>query len=64
MNVPASRGSNLNSSGANRTSLSGGAGSGTQGATKPLSTPHRPASASGSSVVTASVQVCMYYALM
>ncbi|XP_014643194.1 PREDICTED: ubinuclein-2 isoform X1 [Ceratotherium simum simum] len=56
MNVPASRGSNLNSSGANRTSLSGGTGSGTQGATKPLSTPHRPSSASGSSVVTASVQ--------
>lgn len=56
VNVPASRGSNLNSSGANRTSLSGGTGSGTQGATKPLSTPHRPTSASGSSVVTASVQ--------
>uniref|UniRef100_A0A2K6MLZ6 Ubinuclein 2 n=1 Tax=Rhinopithecus bieti TaxID=61621 RepID=A0A2K6MLZ6_RHIBE len=56
MNVPASRGSNLNSSGANRTSLSGGTGSGTQGATKPLSTPHRPSTASGSSVVTASVQ--------
>ncbi|XP_051030696.1 ubinuclein-2 isoform X2 [Phodopus roborovskii] len=56
MNVPASRGSNLNSSGANRTSLSGGAGGGTQGATKPLSTPHRPASASGSSMVAASVQ--------
>ncbi|ELR53497.1 Ubinuclein-2, partial [Bos mutus] len=56
MNVPASRGSNLNSSGANRTSLSGGTGSGTQGATKPLSTPHRPSSASGSSVVAASVQ--------
>uniref|UniRef100_A0A3Q2HHP4 Ubinuclein 2 n=1 Tax=Equus caballus TaxID=9796 RepID=A0A3Q2HHP4_HORSE len=56
MNVPASRGSNLNSSGANRTSLSGGTGSGIQGATKPLSTPHRPSSASGSSVVTASVQ--------
>uniref|UniRef100_A0A452UIM2 Ubinuclein 2 n=1 Tax=Ursus maritimus TaxID=29073 RepID=A0A452UIM2_URSMA len=56
VNVPASRGSNLNSSGANRTSLSGGTGSGTQGATKPLSTPHRPSSASGSSVVTASVQ--------
>ncbi|XP_053781901.1 ubinuclein-2 isoform X5 [Desmodus rotundus] len=56
MNVPASRGSNLNSSGANRTSLSGGTGSGTQGASKPLSTPHRPSSASGSSVVTASVQ--------
>ncbi|KAL1777778.1 ubinuclein-2 isoform X1 [Sigmodon hispidus] len=63
MNVPASRGSNLNSSGANRTSLSGGTGSGTQGATKPLSTPHRPTSASGSSV-TASVQVCMYCAFM
>uniref|UniRef100_F6VPS3 Ubinuclein 2 n=1 Tax=Equus caballus TaxID=9796 RepID=F6VPS3_HORSE len=57
MNVPASRGSNLNSSGANRTSLSGGTGSGIQGATKPLSTPHRPSSASGSSVVTASVQM-------
>ncbi|XP_054352751.1 ubinuclein-2 isoform X7 [Pongo pygmaeus] len=57
MNVPASRGSNLNSSGANRTSLSGGTGSGTQGATKPLSTPHRPSTASGSSVVTASVQI-------
>ncbi|XP_037015143.2 ubinuclein-2 isoform X2 [Artibeus jamaicensis] len=56
VNVPASRGSNLNSSGANRTSLSGGTGSGTQGASKPLSTPHRPSSASGSSVVTASVQ--------
>ncbi|XP_020016028.2 ubinuclein-2 isoform X2 [Castor canadensis] len=56
MNVPASRGSNLNSSGPNRTSLSGGTGSGTQGATKSLSTPHRPSSASGSSVVTASVQ--------
>ncbi|XP_016075827.1 PREDICTED: ubinuclein-2 [Miniopterus natalensis] len=56
MNVPASRGGNLNSSGASRTSLSGGTGSGTQGATKPLSTPHRPSSASGSSVVTASVQ--------
>ncbi|XP_023369972.1 ubinuclein-2 isoform X1 [Otolemur garnettii] len=56
MNVPASRGSNLSSSGTNRTSLSGGTGSGTQGATKPLSTPHRPSSASGSSVVTASVQ--------
>ncbi|XP_060052644.1 ubinuclein-2 isoform X4 [Erinaceus europaeus] len=56
MNVPASRGSNLNSSSSNRTSLSGGTGSGTQGATKPLSTPHRPSSASGSSVVTASVQ--------
>ncbi|XP_034493734.1 ubinuclein-2 isoform X5 [Ailuropoda melanoleuca] len=56
VNVPASRGSNLNSSGANRTSLSGGTGSGTQGATKPLSTPHRPSTASGSSVVTASVQ--------
>lgn len=63
MNVPASRGSNLNSSGANRTSLSGGTGSGTQGATKPLSTPHRPSSASGSSVVAASVQVCMLDAL-
>ncbi|XP_030886558.1 ubinuclein-2 [Leptonychotes weddellii] len=56
VNVPASRGSSLNSSGANRTSLSGGTGSGTQGATKPSSTPHRPSSASGSSVVTASVQ--------
>ncbi|XP_075414838.1 ubinuclein-2 [Tenrec ecaudatus] len=56
LNVPASRGGTLNSSGAGRTSLSGGTGSGTQGATKPLSTPHRPSSASGSSVVTASVQ--------
>lgn len=56
MNVPASRGSNPNSSGASRTSLSGGAGSGTQGATKQLSTPHRPSSASGSPVVAASVQ--------
>ncbi|NWY43132.1 UBN2 protein, partial [Sylvia atricapilla] len=56
MNVPASRGSNLNSTGASRTSLSGGAGSGTQGATKQLSTPHRPSSASGSPVVAASVQ--------
>nr|XP_058153430.1 ubinuclein-2 isoform X3 [Dasypus novemcinctus] len=56
VNVPASRGSNLNSSGTNRTNLSGGTGSGTQGATKPLSTLHRPSSASGSSVVTASVQ--------
>ncbi|XP_053409977.1 ubinuclein-2 isoform X3 [Nycticebus coucang] len=56
MNVPASRGSNLNSSGTSRTSLSGGTGSGTQGATKPLSTPHRPSSASGSSVATASAQ--------
>ncbi|KAM4873860.1 ubinuclein-2 isoform 2-T2 [Thomomys bottae] len=56
MNVPASRGSNLNSSGGTRTSLSGGTGSGIQGATKSLSTPHRLSSASGSSVVTASVQ--------
>ncbi|XP_038244100.1 ubinuclein-2 isoform X2 [Dermochelys coriacea] len=56
MNVPASRGSNPNSSGASRTSLSGGAGSGTQGATKQLSTPHRPSSASGSPVVAGSVQ--------
>ncbi|XP_006861306.1 PREDICTED: ubinuclein-2 [Chrysochloris asiatica] len=56
VNVAANRGGNLNSSGANRTSLSGGTGSGTQGATKSLSTPHRPSSASGSSVVTASVQ--------
>ncbi|KAM6201720.1 ubinuclein-2 [Rhynchocyon petersi] len=56
VNVPASRGGSLNSSGATRTSLSGGAGSGTQGATKPLSAPHRPPSASGSSVVTANVQ--------
>lgn len=64
VNVPAGRGSNLNSSGAHRTSLSGGTGSGTQGATKPLSTPHRPSSASGSSVVTASVQVCMVDTVM
>nr|XP_017193521.1 ubinuclein-2 isoform X6 [Oryctolagus cuniculus] len=56
VHVPASRGSSHNSSGANRTSLSGGTGSGTQGAAKPLSTPHRPSSASGSPVVTASVQ--------
>ncbi|XP_006884354.1 PREDICTED: ubinuclein-2-like [Elephantulus edwardii] len=54
--VPASRGGGLNASGPNRTSVSGGTGSGTQGATKPLSAPHRPPSASGSSVVTASVQ--------
>uniref|UniRef100_A0A8D0CAL6 Ubinuclein 2 n=1 Tax=Salvator merianae TaxID=96440 RepID=A0A8D0CAL6_SALMN len=54
MNVPASRGSNLNSSGANRTILSGAAG--TQGATKQLSTSHRPSSASGSAVIPASVQ--------
>uniref|UniRef100_A0A670K262 Ubinuclein 2 n=1 Tax=Podarcis muralis TaxID=64176 RepID=A0A670K262_PODMU len=56
MNVPVNRGSNLNSSGANRTSISGAAGSGTQGATKQLSTPHRPSSASGSTVIPASVQ--------
>ncbi|XP_051691612.2 ubinuclein-2 isoform X5 [Oryctolagus cuniculus] len=56
VHVPASRGSSHNSSGANRTSLPGGTGSGTQGAAKPLSTPHRPSSASGSPVVTASVQ--------
>lgn len=56
VNVPASRGSNINSSNAHRTSVPGGTGSGTQGATKPLSVPHRPSSASGSSVVTASVQ--------
>ncbi|XP_069927528.1 ubinuclein-2 isoform X16 [Oryctolagus cuniculus] len=57
VHVPASRGSSHNSSGANRTSLPGGTGSGTQGAAKPLSTPHRPSSASGSPVVTASVQM-------
>ncbi|XP_034982819.2 ubinuclein-2 [Zootoca vivipara] len=56
MNVPVNRGSNLNSSGVNRTSISGAAGSGTQGATKQLSTPHRPSSASGSTVIPASVQ--------
>ncbi|XP_061495339.1 ubinuclein-2 [Rhineura floridana] len=56
MNVPVNRGSNLNSSGANRTNISGAAGSGTQGATKQLSTPHRPSSASGSPVIPASVQ--------
>ncbi|KAH0616819.1 hypothetical protein JD844_028233 [Phrynosoma platyrhinos] len=56
MNVPVNRGNNLNSSGTNRTSLSGAAGSGTQGATKQLSTPHRPSSASGSTVIPASVQ--------
>ncbi|XP_062989716.1 ubinuclein-2 isoform X2 [Elgaria multicarinata webbii] len=56
MNVPVNRGSNLNSSGTNRTNISGAAGSGTQGATKQLSTPHRPSSASGSTVIPASVQ--------
>ncbi|XP_048356861.1 ubinuclein-2 [Sphaerodactylus townsendi] len=56
MNVPVNRGSNLNTGGVNRTNLSGAAGSGTQGATKQLSAPHRPASASGSAGVTASVQ--------
>ncbi|XP_053112143.1 ubinuclein-2 isoform X2 [Hemicordylus capensis] len=55
MNVPVNRGSNLNASGANRTNLSGATGNGTQGATK-LSTPHRPSSASGSTVIPASVQ--------
>nr|XP_008120087.1 PREDICTED: ubinuclein-2 isoform X1 [Anolis carolinensis] len=56
MNVPINRGSHPNSSGSNRTSLSGAAGSGTQGATKQLSIPHRPSSASGSTVIPASVQ--------
>ncbi|XP_054844059.1 ubinuclein-2 [Eublepharis macularius] len=56
MNVPVNRGSNLNTSGANRTNISGAAGSGTQGATKQLSAPHRPSSASGSTVIPASVQ--------
>ncbi|XP_060633158.2 ubinuclein-2 isoform X1 [Anolis sagrei] len=56
MNVPINRGSHLNSSGSNRTSLTGAAGSGTQGATKQLSIPHRPSSASGSAVIPASVQ--------
>ncbi|KAM6437741.1 ubinuclein-2 [Liasis olivaceus] len=56
LNVPISRGSSLNSSGASRTNLSGAAGSGAQGATKQLSTPHRPSSASGSTVIPASVQ--------
>nr|XP_033791096.1 ubinuclein-2 isoform X2 [Geotrypetes seraphini] len=52
--VSSNRGS-LNSSG-NRTSLPGGTGSGTQGATKPPSTPHRPSSASGSPSAAAVVQ--------
>ncbi|XP_066489469.1 ubinuclein-2 [Tiliqua scincoides] len=56
MNVPINRGSNLNSTGASRTNMSGATGSGTQGATKQLSTPHRPSSASGSTVIPASVQ--------
>ncbi|XP_077195404.1 ubinuclein-2 isoform X2 [Paroedura picta] len=56
MNVPVNRGSNLNTSGVSRTNLSGAAGSGTQGATKQLSAPHRPSSASGSTVIPASVQ--------
>lgn len=61
MNVPVNRGSNLNTSGVNRTNLSGAAGSGTQGATKQLSAPHRPSSASGSTVIPASVQVCIEF---
>nr|XP_020643479.1 ubinuclein-2 isoform X2 [Pogona vitticeps] len=56
LNVSVNRGSNLNSSGANRTNLSAATGSGTQGATKQLSTPHKPSSASGSTVIPASVQ--------
>ncbi|XP_060101300.1 ubinuclein-2 [Heteronotia binoei] len=56
MNVPVNRGNNLNTSGINRTNLSGASGSGTQGATKQLSAPHRPSSASGSTVIPASVQ--------
>lgn len=58
LNVPINRGSSLNASGASRTNPSGAAGSGAQGATKQLSTPHRPSSASGSTVIPASVQVC------
>ncbi|XP_058045698.1 ubinuclein-2 isoform X2 [Ahaetulla prasina] len=56
LNVPINRGSSLNASGASRTNPSGAAGSGAQGATKQLSTPHRPSSASGSTVIPASVQ--------
>ncbi|XP_015669002.1 ubinuclein-2 [Protobothrops mucrosquamatus] len=56
LNVPINRGSGLNLSGASRTNPSGAAGSGAQGATKQLSTPHRPSSASGSTVIPASVQ--------
>ncbi|XP_030062977.1 ubinuclein-2 isoform X2 [Microcaecilia unicolor] len=52
--VSSNRGS-LNSSG-NRTSLPGGTGSGTQGATKPPSTTHRSSSASGSPSAAAVVQ--------
>ncbi|XP_029446211.1 ubinuclein-2 isoform X2 [Rhinatrema bivittatum] len=54
LSVSGNRG-NLISSG-NRTSLPGGTGNGTQGATKPLSTPHRPSSASGSPSAAAIVQ--------
>ncbi|KAG8138059.1 hypothetical protein E2320_003994, partial [Naja naja] len=56
LNVPINRGSILNASGASRTNPSGAAGSGAQGANKQLSTPHRPSSASGSTVTPASVQ--------
>ncbi|XP_013915943.1 PREDICTED: ubinuclein-2 [Thamnophis sirtalis] len=56
LNVPINRGSSLNASGTSRTNPSGAAGSGAQGATKQLSTPHRPSSASGSTVIPASVQ--------
>ncbi|XP_070612113.1 ubinuclein-2 isoform X2 [Erythrolamprus reginae] len=56
LNVPINRGSSLNASGTSRTNPLGAAGSGAQGATKQLSTPHRPSSASGSTVIPASVQ--------
>ncbi|ETE73363.1 Ubinuclein-2, partial [Ophiophagus hannah] len=56
LNVPINRGSSLNASGASRTNPSGAAGSGAQGANKQLSTPHRPSSASGSTIIPASVQ--------
>uniref|UniRef100_A0A670XWD3 Ubinuclein 2 n=1 Tax=Pseudonaja textilis TaxID=8673 RepID=A0A670XWD3_PSETE len=56
LNVPINSGSRLNASGASRTNPSGAAGSGAQGANKQLSTPHRPSSASGSTVIPASVQ--------
>ncbi|XP_026550458.1 ubinuclein-2 [Notechis scutatus] len=56
LNVPINSGSRLNASGASRTNPSGVAGSGAQGANKQLSTPHRPSSASGSTVIPASVQ--------
>ena len=56
MYLPAEVARNLSSSGTNRTSQPGGTGSGTEGATKLLSTPHRPTSATGSSVITSSVQ--------